>query len=111
MTDTPLADRPCTPSGPGEPPLAGKPIGPLLAQLPGWTVVDEHHLHRQFDLDGYLPGVEFINKIAALAEDVGHHPDLHLTWGKLVVTLYTHAINGLCEADFVLAARIDRLAR
>ncbi|MEZ4465389.1 MAG: 4a-hydroxytetrahydrobiopterin dehydratase [bacterium] len=106
-----LANRHCVPCQGGVPPLTAKEIAPLLAQLPGWTVVDDHHLHRQYDFDDYLAGVAFLNRIAALAEEEGHHPDLFLSWGKVVVTIYTYKIDGLADADFVLAARIDRLER
>jgi 4a-hydroxytetrahydrobiopterin dehydratase len=118
MTDTPeeplvcdLADRTCVPCRGGIPPLTAKEIAPLLVQLDGWTAVDDHHLHRQFDFPDFISGLVFVNEIGRLAEEQGHHPDLFLSWGKVVVTLYTYKIGGLAEADFVLAAKIDRLPR
>lgn len=106
-----LADRDCVPCRGGVPPLTTKEIAPLLAQLPGWSVVDDHHLHHLYEFPDFLSGLAFVNEIGRLAEEQGHHPDLMLTWGKVVVTLYTHKIEGLAEADFVLAAKIDRLPR
>lgn len=84
-------------------------IAPLLARLPGWSVVDDHHLFRQYAFPDFKTGLAFVNRIGALAEAVDHHPDLALRWGVVEVVLFTHALGGLCEADFALAARIDAL--
>lgn len=101
-----LLDTPVSPRYTGAP-LDATAIAPLLAQLPRWSVVDDHHLFRQFDFPDFKAGLAFVNAVGALAEAVNHHPDLLLAWGKVQVTLFTHAIGGLCAADFALAARID----
>lgn len=106
-----LADRDCVPCRGGIAPLTAREIAPLLVQLDGWTVVDDHHLHRQYDFPDFVSALAFVNEIGRLAEERGHHPDLFLSWGKVVVTLYTYKIDGLAEADFVLAAQISRLSR
>jgi 4a-hydroxytetrahydrobiopterin dehydratase len=83
-----------------------------LGQIEGWKVEEvEGHLRlsKVFKFKGFMPGVELINKIAAVAEAENHHPDLLLTWGALTVWLLTHAANGLTQNDFILAAKIDRL--
>lgn len=98
---------------PGTPTLPADQIDALLPQLPGWSVVqqDAHlTLSKTFRFKGYVPGVDLVDKIALVAEAEGHHPDLHLGYGSLRVELWTHAAGGLTENDFILAAKIDRLA-
>lgn len=107
-----LADRECAPCKGGVPPLTRAQIEPLAEQLDdGWSVVDDHHLHRHFDFPDFASALAFVNTIGALAEAQGHHPNLSLTWGEVTVDMWTHKIDGLAEADFVLAAKIDRLPR
>ena len=92
------------------PPLDENAARALLAQLGGgWRVVDNHHLEKSFAFDDFRGALAFANRVGALAEDEGHHPDLLVRWGELVVTIFTHKIDGLSESDFVLAAKIDRL--
>jgi 4a-hydroxytetrahydrobiopterin dehydratase len=67
------------------------------------------YLTKTFRYKGFMPGVELVDKIAQLAEEEGHHPDLHLSYGSLRVELWTHAAGGLTENDFVLAAKIDQI--
>jgi 4a-hydroxytetrahydrobiopterin dehydratase len=76
---------------------------------PGWQVIDGHHLQRQWHCEDFAAALAFVNRIGALAEQQGHHPDLQLGWGRVQVDLWTHAIDGLTTSDFVLAAKIDRL--
>lgn len=109
MSGEVLAAKECVPCRGGIPPLAGKELDELAAQLPAWKVVDGHHLERAFKFKDFKEALEFTNRVGALAEGVGHHPNLLLSWGKVVVTLWTHKIDGLHESDFVLAAKIDRL--
>jgi len=75
-----------------------------------WKVVDGHHLERQFDFPDFASALSLTNQIGAIAEEQGHHPDLYLAWGKLRVSTWTHAIDGLTRSDFVLAAKIDEAA-
>ena len=108
----PLAERHCEVCRPGTPALAPEAIDRLLEQVPGWTVLqsDGHlSLTRTFRFTGFLPGVELVGKIAGVAEQEGHHPDLHLAYGELRVELWTHAAGGLTENDFILAAKIGRI--
>lgn len=106
-----LADRQCIPCRGGVPPLAGEPLAELSRQLPEWMVVNGHHIERTWKFPDFKTALAFVNRIGALAEEQGHHPDVFLTWGEVRVTLFTHKINGLSESDFILAAKIDRLAR
>jgi 4a-hydroxytetrahydrobiopterin dehydratase len=107
----PLADRRCVPCEAGTPVLADDVVAELLAELEGWRLDAGGRLSKTFTFDGFLPGVELVDRIAEVAEAEGHHPDLCLSWGSLEAALTTHAIGGLSENDFVLAAKIDRLVR
>lgn len=111
MAGSPLAERHCVPCDGGTPTLGEEEIAPLLAELPGWKLDAEGKLARTYAFDGFMPGVRLVNRIAEVAESEGHHPDLMLSWGSLEVRVITHAVGGLTENDFVLAAKIERLAR
>ena len=101
-----LAARQCVPCKGGVPPLRGARLQSLLAQLEeGWTIVDEHHLEREYRFRDFAEALAFTNRIGAMAEEQQHHPDLHLAWGRVRVTVWTHKIDGLTESDFILAAK------
>ena len=102
-----LAKKDCVPCRGGVPPLRGDAIKALLAQLDGWEVVDEHHLRRTYTFKDFVQALAFVNRVGAIAEDQGHHPDIHLTWGSVRLEIWTHKINGLTESDFVFAAKAD----
>jgi 4a-hydroxytetrahydrobiopterin dehydratase len=104
-----LADKTCIPCRGGVPPLTADEIKPLSAQLPGWRVVENHHLHREFKFSDFKSALDFVNKAGAIAEEQGHHPDIDLAWGKAGFTIWTHKIDGLTESDFILAAKIENL--
>jgi 4a-hydroxytetrahydrobiopterin dehydratase len=105
-----LADRECVPCRGGVPPLEGAELERLSGELgDDWTVVDGRKLERRFKLPDFKAALDLTNRIGQLAESAGHHPDIHLGWGKVTVILWTHKIKGLAEADFVMAAKIDRL--
>ncbi len=103
-----LASRKCVPCHGGVPRLKGREVEDLTRQLDGWEVVEEHHLRKSFKFTNFAGALDFANRVGALAEREGHHPDLCLGWGYAEVKIYTHAIDGLGESDFVLAAKIDR---
>jgi len=105
-----LAEKRCVPCHSGSKPLRGEAIEPLARQLqPGWKVVDEHHLEREFQFADFRQALEFVNEVGELAELEDHHPDILLSYGKVVIQLWTHKIGGLHENDFILAAKIDGL--
>ena len=105
-----LADKQCVPCRGGVPPLKGKELENLQQRVPKWMVYDEHHLHRKFKFPDFQQALAFVNRVGALAEEQGHHPDILLAWGKAEITLWTHKINGLTESDFIMAAKIDRVS-
>ena len=104
-----LADLRCEPCRGGVPPLTAEEVRLMLPRLDGWTAVDNHHLHKSYPFPDFMSALAFVNRAGAVAEDQGHHPDLHLSWGRVVVDLWTHKIDGLAEADFILAAKLDRV--
>jgi 4a-hydroxytetrahydrobiopterin dehydratase len=106
-----LAAKKCVPCRGGVPPLRGEALTRLHEQVQGWEVVDEHHLSKHYTFPDFVTALAFVNRIGEVAEREGHHPDLHLTWGKVGIQIYTHKIDGLTESDFVLAAKIDELPR
>ncbi len=106
-----LASRECIPCRGGVEPLTGEELAGLHGKLGnGWQVVDGHHLEKTYTFADFVQALDFTNQLGALAEEVEHHPEICLTWGRVRVTIYTHKIDGLNEADFVWAAKADRLA-
>ncbi len=104
-----LASKTCVPCRGGVPALKGSELESLRKQVPNWKVVDEHHLNRAFTFPDFKQALDFVNRVGALAEEQGHHPDIMLAWGKVEITLWTHKVNGLTESDFIMAAKIDAL--
>jgi 4a-hydroxytetrahydrobiopterin dehydratase len=105
-----LTQKECIPCSIGTPPLKEKQITIFLTELGSqWNVVEGHHLEREFSFEDFVQALAFTNKLGALAETEGHHPDIYLAWGKVKVTIWTHKIDGLSESDFVLAAKINAL--
>lgn len=103
-----LASKHCVPCRGGVPPLKGEELGRLAAQVPDWTVANDHHITRSFRFPDFKTALDFVNRIGAIAEAEGHHPDITLAWGRVDVLTYTHKIDGLTESDFILAAKIDQ---
>jgi 4a-hydroxytetrahydrobiopterin dehydratase len=104
-----LADKKCVPCRGGVPPLKGKELETLHEVVPQWSVINEHHITRNYKFPDFAQALEFVNRVGALAEEQGHHPDILLAWGKAEITLWTHKIDGLTESDFIIAAKIDRI--
>jgi 4a-hydroxytetrahydrobiopterin dehydratase len=104
-----LAEKQCVPCRGGVPPLQGEALEAMKAQVPDWQVVDGHHLTRSLQFPDFKTALDFVNRVGALAEEQGHHPDLMLTWGKVDIKIWTHKIDGITESDFILAAKIDHL--
>ena len=104
---TELANRNCVPCRGDTPPLKGEELEGLRRQVPGWEVVEEHHLRRTFKFKNFREALGFVNRVGELAEEQGHHPDISFGWGYTEVTVFTHKIDGLTESDFVFAAKVD----
>jgi len=108
-----LADQSCVPCRGGVPPLTREQLAPLLKQIPHWTLVEEggrpHHLRREFGFPDFKHALAFVDSVGEESEAQGHHPDIELGWGRVAISIHTHKIDGLAEADCILAAHIDRI--
>jgi 4a-hydroxytetrahydrobiopterin dehydratase len=92
------------------PPLRGEELSELLEGLgSGWRVVDEHHIEREYAFPDFRRALDFTVRLGEVAETEGHHPDVHLSWGRVKLQIWTHKIDGLTESDFILAAKADRI--
>lgn len=111
MATEALTSKRCVPCEGGIPALTPEEIEPLLAQLDGWAVVGSKKLVKTYHFPDFAKALAFVNRAGEIAEAEGHHPDLHLTWGKVGVEVMTHAIGGLSENDFILAAKLDTIPR
>ena len=108
-----LADKKCIPCEGGIPSFNLEEIHKYLKKVDGWDVqsVDEkdYYIIKNFKFNNFLESQSFVNKVGEIAEQEGHHPDIWFGWGYAKIKIQTHAINGLHESDFVLAAKIDRI--
>ncbi|HEX3558803.1 MAG TPA: 4a-hydroxytetrahydrobiopterin dehydratase [Pyrinomonadaceae bacterium] len=104
-----LSSRHCIPCHGGVPRLTIEEIEPLLRQLSGWEVVEEHHLAKEYKFQNFSDALSFVNRVGEVAEAEGHHPDISFGWGYARLEIYTHAIGGLSESDFILAAKVDEV--
>ncbi len=110
MTD--LAQRECIPCKGGVPALERDAAADLLAQLgSGWAIEHSTHdyLEKAYRFKNFREALSFVNRVGELAERVGHHPDVFLAWGRVTLQIWTHAIDGLSESDFIFAAKCDAL--
>ena len=106
-----LADQECVACTSEDDPLTGEELEEYYEQIDTdvWEVVDEHHLEGTYEFEDFRDALEFTKEVGELAEEEWHHPDLHLSWGEVVVEMWTHKIDGLHKSDFVMAARMDRI--
>lgn len=111
MESCDLANRACVPCQGGVPPLPAAEVERLLGELGpnGWRAVEAHHLEKEYPFPDFVSALAFVNRVGEIAEREGHHPDVHLAWGRVRLTIWTHKIDGLSESDFVLAAKADRM--
>jgi 4a-hydroxytetrahydrobiopterin dehydratase len=105
-----LASKTCRPCKGDEPPLADEEVSALLVQLDGW-ILAENAIQKEFRFRDFRQSMDFVNLVAAIAEAEGHHPDITISWNHVTLSLTTHAIHGLSENDFILAAKIDQIQR
>ena len=110
---TELADKKCIPCEGGIPSFDLKEIHKYLKKVDGWDVKSDdnktYYLLKEFKFENFQESQKFVNDVGNIAENEAHHPDIWFGWGYAKVKIFTHAINGLHESDFVLAAKIDRL--
>lgn len=110
-TSAELARKSCVPCEGGVPKLTPEEARGYLASTPDWALVaDSTRIRREWTVKNFVGGMDFLNRVTAIAEKEGHHPDFHLTgYRHVAIEIYTHAIGGLSENDFILAAKIDEL--
>lgn len=107
-----LADRQCIPCRGGVPPMERAQAEQLLSQLgEGWELRKNGYLflEKTYRFKDFAQALAFVDRVGALAEEQAHHPDIHLSWGRATISIWTHKIKGLTESDFVFAAKCDRL--
>jgi 4a-hydroxytetrahydrobiopterin dehydratase len=105
-----IASRHCVACRGGTPPLSEKEARAWLAGVSLWSLQEgATRLQRRFEFKDFLQAMEFVNRVAEIAETEGHHPDIAIHWNKVDLVLWTHAIGGLHENDFIVAAKVDRL--
>ena len=115
MSQAPTAEqltrKSCVPCEGGVPTLTPEEAQAHLASVPGWRLTgDGQRIRREWTVKNFMAGMDFFRKVADLAEQEGHHPDLHLVgYRNAAIEIWTHAIGGLSENDFILAAKIDQL--
>ena len=106
---TELAEKHCVACEKGTPPLTEDEAQGLAESTPGWELAD-NILSRRFRFRDFREAMAFVNRVADLAEGEGHHPDIHISWNRVRLELTTHAIKGLSENDFIMAAKVNELA-
>jgi len=104
-----LCDLSCKACRGDLPVLRGRELAEYLRQVPDWTLVEEHHISRTLKFPDFATALAFVHRVGAVAEEEGHHPNIHLSWGKVTIDLWTHKVDGLTQSDFILAAKVDRL--
>lgn len=104
-----LKTKRCIPCEGGVPKLDDQQTREMLGQVAGWEARDEK-IHKTFEFKDFVTAMQFLNRMADVAEAEGHHPDFCVHYSRVDVTLWTHAIGGLSENDFILAAKIDALS-
>lgn len=106
---TPLEEKHCRACELGEGKLNHADIEAFMTHTPKWTVENDLKISRKFKFKDFAEALTFVNKVGALAESEGHHPDITFGWGYVEISLTTHAVLGLSENDFILAVKIDKL--
>ena len=107
-----LTQKHCVPCEKGAPPLSEEKENEFLKQTPEWILIKNtaHKIRRQFKFKNFKEAMNFVNKVAKVAEEEGHHPDIYIFYNKVQLDLFTHAVGGLSENDFILASKTNALA-
>lgn len=105
-----FSEKKCVACEGGVPPLDKATAEKYITETPGWTLSEDgKQISRTFEFEDFKEAIGFVNKVASIAEEEGHHPDIHIFWNKVKLDLSTHAIKGLSENDFILAAKVSKL--
>ena len=105
-----LKNQKCQACSGNTPKFDEKQISDNLSKLDNWSVNDEQKMiYKKFNFKTFKQALNFTNKVGEIADIEGHHPDISFGWGYAKVKIFTHAINGLAESDFILASKIDKI--
>lgn len=106
-----LTQKKCRPCEGDVPKMTPEEVAEQIQEHPGWEVThNNERIAKNWTVKNFMAGLDFFHKVAEIAESEGHHPDLHLSgYRHVTIEIWTHAIGGLSENDFILAAKIDRL--
>lgn len=106
-----LNQKHCIPCESGDPPITEEREEELHTEVSQWLLLRDgnHKLRRQFTFKDFKEAMMFVNEVAAVAEKEGHHPDIYIFYNKVQIDLFTHAVGGLSENDFIMAAKIDKI--
>ena len=105
-----INQKKCIPCQGGIPPLNLEEINKLIVEIDSkWQVKNDKELRKEYVFNTYKEAINFVNNVAGLAEEEGHHPYIHINYKKVLIILFTHKINGLHENDFILASKCDLL--
>lgn len=104
-----LTRKKCIPCEGGIPPLTENEIMEYISVVKGWIIRNNKKISKEYNFVNFKHTIAFVNKVAEIADQEGHHPVMHIEYGKVEIELWTHAIDGLSENDFILAAKIDQI--
>lgn len=106
-----LNKKHCVPCEGGAPPFSNSQENENIAKVKNWSLIrdGEHKIRKQFTFRDFKGSMKFVNKVADIAEEEQHHPDIYIFYNKVQLDLFTHAVGGLSENDFIMAAKIDEL--
>ncbi len=108
-----LTSKTCVPCQGGVPPMESDEVEELLTEVKGWDLLGgtPPKIQKEFKFKDFTESMDFVNEIGELAEEEGHHPDIEISYNVVTLQLYTHAIDGLHENDFIMAAKIDEISQ
>ena len=110
-----LSNKKCIPCEGGIPAFTIEQINDFLKKVNDWNVSEDEknkfYLIKEFSFKNFISSKMFVNKVGDIAEKEGHHPDISYGWGYAKIKIYTHAIQGLAESDFILASKVDKIAK
>lgn len=105
-----LINKKCKPCEDKTPPLASEDVEQYMKDLPdGWHVLDGKKIKKEFLFADFIKAITFVDRVADVAESEEHHPDIHIHYNKVKIELWTHAIGGLSENDFIVASKIEAM--
>ncbi len=106
-----LENKKCIPCEVGGNPLKPEEVAIFARDLKDWEVIDNKKIIKKFKFKDFVESMDFVNRVAEIANNEGHHPDIYISYNKVNLELTTHAVKGLTENDFIMVAKVDKLFR